>query len=292
MDQLVKLNYFHDSQWTKTQRPYITLPGLLKTIHYANFDYVTGPEQLIKDVRGCTETFMLHEQGFTFLPWSPSDIDWTDEADIESRYLPQVKDLLQKELDISESLKRCEVFDWRLRKADSQEVMRQVCDGRMIKIKPADIVHIDQSPAGALDRLRLHLPQQEVGELLKKYRVRIFNVWKPISDVVEDWPLAICDARTVTTGDLVELEFVTDELVKLSYLARWNKKYRFYYLSEMTNRDACIFKIFDSASFENRSDASATLGCPHTAFRLPATSETGTRPRESVEVRLFVFSTD
>lgn len=84
------------------------------------------------------------------------------------------------------------------------------------------------------------------------------SVWRPISDVVEDWPLAICDARTVNTADLVELEFVTEELVKLSYLARWNEKYRFYYLSEMTNRDACIFKIFDSASFENRDDASAT----------------------------------
>ncbi|KAM6486197.1 hypothetical protein HDV62DRAFT_387601 [Trichoderma sp. SZMC 28011] len=247
MDQLVKLNYFHDSQWTKTQRPYITLPGLLKTIHYANFDYVTGPEQLIKDVRGCTETFMLHEQGFTFLPWSPSDIDWTDEADIESRYLPQVKDLLQKELDIGKSLQRSS--KGRLSRGDAS----------------------DQSPAGALDRLRLHLPQQEVDELLKKYRVRIFNVWRPISDVVEDWPLAICDARTVTTSDLVELEFVTDELVKLSYLARWNENYRFYYLSEMTNRDACIFKIFDSASFENRKDASAThSGLP--AYGIQASS--------------------
>lgn len=114
MDQLVQLNYFHDSQWTKTQRPYIALPGLLNTIHYANFDYARGPEQLIKDVRGCTETFRLHEQGFTFLPWSPSSIDWTDETDIVDCYLPQVKDLLQRELNIGTSLKRCEVFDWRV----------------------------------------------------------------------------------------------------------------------------------------------------------------------------------
>lgn len=52
-------------------------------------------------------------------------------------------------------------------------------------------------------------------------------------------------------ADLVELEFVTEESPRLSYLAKWNDKYRFYYLSRMTNEEACIFKIFDSAALDD-----------------------------------------
>ncbi len=45
--------------------------------------------------------------------------------------------------------------------------------------------------------------------------------------MVEDWPLAVCDARTATIADLVEFEFITDEFVRLSYLAKWNNKVPF-----------------------------------------------------------------
>ncbi|RYP54801.1 hypothetical protein DL768_000529 [Monosporascus sp. mg162] len=91
-------------------------------------------------------------------------------------------------------------------------------------------------------------------------------------------------------ADLVELEFVTEELTRLSYLAKWNEKYRFYYLSQMTNQEVCIFKIFDSAALDDYSDEQrrTTLGCIHSAFKLnPATQS---RPRESVEVRILLFS--
>ncbi|RYP75942.1 hypothetical protein DL770_007322 [Monosporascus sp. CRB-9-2] len=70
-------------------------------------------------------------------------------------------------------------------------------------------------------------------------------------------------------ADLVELEFVTEELTRLSYLAKWNEKYRFYYLSHMTNQEVCIFKIFDSAALDDYGDEQRTTHEPRaTAFNI------------------------
>ena len=72
-------------------------------------------------------------------------------------------------------------------------------------------------------------------------------MWRPYRGEVLQWPLAVCDASTVTLDDLDELEYVTDEFVRSSYLAKWSDKFRFYYLSKMTTQEVVIFKIFDSA---------------------------------------------
>ncbi|KAJ5855515.1 uncharacterized protein N7529_009459 [Penicillium soppii] len=284
MDLHVKLYYLRDSPLLRTQKPYMVGPGFLKTIPTCNYRLAPGPEQLIEDVRGSTEEFTLAKQGFTFRSWSPSEIDWTDENQIVNTYLSEAQELVRQELNLGEDFVRSEVFDWRIRNTDSPERIKNIEGGRMTKIRPADVVHIDQSSAGAFDRLNHLLPKEEVDELTARYRVQIFNVWRPVKGVVEQWPLTICDARTATMDDLDEMEYITEEFVRSSYLAKFNERHRFYYMSKMTNQDVCIFKIFDSAYHT----AGETVGCPHTAFKIE--SVTSSSPRESIEARVFVFS--
>ena len=64
---------------------------------------------------------------------------------------------------------------------------------------------------------------------------------------MEQWPLGVCDSRTVTLGDMDELHYVTEAFTRRSYLAKWSDAYRFHYLSRMTPDEAVVFKIFDSA---------------------------------------------
>lgn len=158
MDQRAKLYYLRDSPLLKTQKPYMIGPGFMKTIPVCNYSLEAGPEQVIKDVRGFVEEFTLPKHGFAFRPWSPSKIDWEEEDQILDTYIPEVKELLRHVLDIGDSFKRCEVFDWRvslmmiptpgkvltrkLRNTDSKNQITNIEKGRMTKIRPADVVHI------------------------------------------------------------------------------------------------------------------------------------------------------
>lgn len=95
----------------------------------------------------------------------------------------------------------------------------------------------------------------------KKTPDSFYSLWRPFRGVVKQWPLAICDARTVTLDDMDELEYVTDEFVRRSYLAKWREQFRFYYLSEMTTDEVAIFKIFDSGFHAPPDHVQETFTC-------------------------------
>ena len=84
------------------------------------------------------------------------------------------------------------------------------------------------------------------------------SLWRPLVDVVQDLPLAVGDARTVSRTDLVEVEFIDSDSVRRSYIVRHNDKLRFYYLSRMTKEEMCVFKNFDSADVECKCESQHT----------------------------------
>lgn len=114
MDQRVKLYYLGQSPDVETQRPYLISKGLLKSIPECNWRYVAGPEQVIQDARGREHDFSLLEQGFAFRKWSPSTIDWNDEKQIKQTFLKEAEQFVLTEMNLGDSLKHCEVFDWRV----------------------------------------------------------------------------------------------------------------------------------------------------------------------------------
>jgi hypothetical protein len=64
-------------------------------------------------------------------------------------------------------------------------------------------VHVDQTNASAEARVRRHAPAEDVEELLK-HRYQIINLWRPIGNPAIDFPLALCDFRSVDVdGDFV-----------------------------------------------------------------------------------------
>lgn len=114
MDQSTKLSYLRPSPRHETEKPYYLFPGILKTLPVSNYRQILGPEQLIEDARGRESEFSLQDQGFIYRSWSPIDVDWDDQKNILASYVPQTKESLIMELDLGDSLKRCEMFDWRV----------------------------------------------------------------------------------------------------------------------------------------------------------------------------------
>lgn len=73
--------------------------------------------------------------------------------------------------------------------------------------QPVPLVHVDQTDDAAEKRVRRHLPESDVEELLK-HRYQILNLWRPISHPALDFPLAFCDFRSVDKDDFAPTTLV------------------------------------------------------------------------------------
>src|SRR5262249_39830917 len=76
-------------------------------------------------------------------------------------------------------------------------------------------------------------------------------------------PLAICDARSISTRDFVVSERRYPNRVGQTYAITYNPEHRWYWLPRMRREEALVFKVYDSAK-DGRARWSA-----HTAFEDP-----------------------
>jgi hypothetical protein len=93
---------------------------------------------------------------------------------------------------------RVVVFDHTLRAAD--DAAREARKTREVVSR----VHNDYTEWSGPQRVRDLLPE-EAGDLLRR-RFAIIQVWRPIRYPVETFPLAICNARTLSPANLVVSE--------------------------------------------------------------------------------------
>ena len=83
-----------------------------------------------------------------------------------------------------------------------------------------------------------------------------YSIWRPIVNVVEDQPLALCDARTVEPIDLVEADHVRKHYNGANIYAKPSPRYRWYYLNRQRDDEVTLLKMFDSDP-----DVEATSQC-------------------------------
>lgn len=87
------------------------------------------------------------------------------------------------------------------------------------------------------------------------YRV---SVWKPLK-AVHDFPLAVCDYRTVAVEDLVPTDIVFPDYLGETYNFRPNPSHRWYYIDEQAADEAWMVKCFDSATNHDPNIASCMI---------------------------------
>jgi hypothetical protein len=63
---------------------------------------------------------------------------------------------------------------------------------------------------------------------------------------VDDWPLALCDVRTLESADLVPNDLVYRDTAIENYQVYFNPKQKWYYLSQQTENEAWVFVQADS----------------------------------------------
>ncbi|KAJ7278464.1 hypothetical protein C8J57DRAFT_1503351 [Mycena rebaudengoi] len=228
----------------------------------------------IENLRGKEDTVTLDTLGFQIFHSPAKHTTFKNDAEVESEYYPESIELIKRLTGAT----RVVLFDHTIRRRRPDEI-----DDAPNKRQPVSQAHIDQSNASAVARVHRHLPAEDVPELLK-HRFQIINLWRPISHAAVDWPLALCDFRSVDPKtDIVPVALVYPDREGETLGVKYNPKQRWTYFSGVKPEETILIKCYDSLQ-----DGSVALFTPHTGFADPTTPPDAPL-RESIELRALVF---
>ncbi|KAG2033561.1 hypothetical protein BDR03DRAFT_984948 [Suillus americanus] len=271
-DTISTLNYFIAP--LDGSRPYNRVNADSATGKLAR-NYTLGPHDMqIEDVRGKEELYKLDNAGFQYGREAAKHSSFLNDDEIEREYYPESIDLIKRVTGATKIV----IFDHTVRRRRPGEPGDN--PGRR---QPVSAAHVDQTPAAATARVHRHLPPTEAPSFLRR-RFQIINLWRPISHAAVDWPLALCDFRSVDfEKDLVPVALIYPDREGETFGVKYNPNHQWKYLKAMTPEEFVLIKCSDSIQ-----DGSVARLTPHTGFQDPNTPE-GAPPRESIELRALVF---
>ncbi|KAJ4142058.1 hypothetical protein NW754_014848 [Fusarium falciforme] len=223
--------------------------------------------------------FRLNECGFQLvnLDSKLSYDEFWDNKRVQEVYIEEVKDTLKKQLDA----KHVFVLDYAVRKRHKSF---PISTGEEYEYdQPTALAHIDFTREEGERIIKILFGDQ--ADKVLQGRWQAINIWKPIMGPLNDWPLGLCDTRSVDfekdtiAGDIVFDDFYTENLQILH-----NPGFQWYYLPDQNTWEVLMFKSADSDK------NSPTPGCAHSGFYNPHVKEGDLR--ESMDCRCFVFFAD
>ncbi|MSO81048.1 MAG: methyltransferase [Alphaproteobacteria bacterium] len=206
-------------------------------------------------------------------------IDFFDDEQVRKIYTPGVERLVCQYTGASRAI----AYDY-TRRSNVPETK-----AKYRTREPVPAPHSDYTDISAAQRLRDVLG--DAAEAQMKKRFAIVNVWRSIAGTIEEWPLAVCDARSI--DDSLMHTFVREtthtnepsfEYSRMSQTrhSSFDPNHCWYYFPSMTRDEALLFKNYDSAT-----DGRARY-CLHSAIEDPD-GQASPAPRESMESRVFAF---
>ncbi len=225
----------------------------------------------INDARPLAASLSLDVEGFALLR-APSAFDsFEDEAAIRAVYYPEVERLIAA----ATGAERAVTFDHNVRSA------ARAARGEPGIRGPVDRTHNDFTARSGRERAQSELEARGLDVQLLRRRFAIVNLWRPIGRPVEKWPLALCDAQSIATDDLIARDLVYRDRVGETYSLQFSPAQRWYHFPRLAPDEAILIKGYDSAEQVARFTA-------HSAFEDPG-SRHDAPERESIEARALVF---
>ncbi|HEY4447551.1 MAG TPA: CmcJ/NvfI family oxidoreductase, partial [Steroidobacteraceae bacterium] len=146
-------------------------------------------------VDGRAQALTLDGAGISLVEHRSAVGDFADRAIVDSVHRPEIIALVQ------------ELSGADLVRVDSPGILRfserSAQSGALDNSRPARFAHVDVSnPTAAAFAHRAAPPGRPLA------RFAHYNVWRAISAPPQDVPLAVCDARSVSAGDLIAADAV------------------------------------------------------------------------------------
>jgi hypothetical protein len=225
----------------------------------------------IADARQICDQLSIDRQGFELLRRQTSMQDFYSDDQLRAVYDHELEQLVAELAGAAKVI----VFD-HTRRANDQTTREQ----RDVR-EPVRTVHSDYTDRSASQRIRDLLLGDEVEQRLA-HRFAIINTWRPLRGPVRTAPLALCDAQSIDTKDLIATERRARDRVGEIYHVAFNPQQRWFYFPNMQVDELIAIKTYDSVR-----DGRARF-TPHSAFDDP-TGPPKVPGRESIESRCLVF---
>jgi len=225
----------------------------------------------IEDARPLAATLSLDVHGFALLRAPSAFGSFEDEAAIRAVYYSEVERLIARATGAA----RVIAFDHNVRHA------ARAARGEPGIRGPVQSAHNDFTARSGRERAQRELEARGLDVQLLRRRFAIVNLWRPIGRPVEKWPLALCDALSITDGDLVACDLLYRDRVGETYSVQFNPAQRWYQFPRLAPDEAILIKGYDSAEGVARFT-------PHSAFDDPG-SRHDAPERESIEARALVI---
>lgn len=234
----------------------------------------------IRDARPMADALSLDVEGFVLARQPSAVTDFLDDAQLKTVYEPELAALIARLTGASEVV----VYDHTRRSSEGSH--RERHNSR----DPVPLPHSDYTEPSALQRLRDVFGDEE-GAVRARRPFAIVNAWRSMAGTIEQWPLAVCDARSVDESamhTIVRLAPHRDE-PSFEYArssetrhASRDEGHRWFWFPQMTRDEVLLFKNWDT-----RTDGRARYAL-HSAFEDPS-APPDAAPRESIESRAFLF---
>jgi len=268
------LNYLVDTSETPVFRQTTTATDIVS---------VSGARQprtvTIQNARPMAGALSLDVEGFAFAEQLTRVTDFNDDAQLASVYTPEIEKLVAAVAGASEAV----VFDHTRRSTLASH--REKYGSR----DPVPAPHSDYDDSSARQRMRDKFGDGADERL--RGRFAIVNVWRSMSGPIEQWPLTMCDARTVDDDFLISTQREAPIRPEPSFEyarpsatrhAAYDSNHRWYYFPRMAQNEVLLFKNYDTLT-----DGTAQFSL-HSAFEDPDTPPDPV-PRQTIETRAFVF---
>jgi hypothetical protein len=227
----------------------------------------------VYDGRQVADRLTLDSQGFAFIQNETKVVNFYDSDEVRRAYYPEVAQLVKR----ATGAIRVQVFDHNVR---CRPMAEKGINGAR---EPVKFAHNDYTLKSGPQRVR-DLMGAEAESLLKRRFVEI-NVWRPIRGPVEESPLAVCDAQSMSLSDFIPTDLKYTDRTGEVYSLKYSSSHRWYYFPKMQRNEVLLLKCYDSAE-DGRARFTA-----HTGFDDP-TSPIDAAARESIETRMLVFFAD
>jgi hypothetical protein len=231
--------------------------------------------------RGCREEFTLDRTGFALADHRSAVAGLSDTARLDEVYTPETLDLVRQLTGADHVVS----LGWMLRRS---------APDRNGALPPAPDVHVDLHTTAIARR---YAEVHAKSPLPRTYRRAVYtSLWRAFSPPPQDWPLALCDYRSVDDAEgspnllfrvssLPAPDQAADaaddaEAESAASVFGYRPAHRWWYFPDMHAGEVLVIKLHDT-------DHSVAWRAPHTSFHDVAAP--GAHPRESIELRSVAF---